>query len=293
MNKKAWEILSTDEKTALSLQLGLSKSSWESGEIMQKSHYKYLEIKYRAEHFLKLFTEHIELFDEMIPEYITGNKTVLAYFRLCLEKRMKPMEAILELGKTERVTKNTLNEKIVAQMAEWEKSNGAYELTVFNLIKEFDRWNNFRILPKEIQEPSAYKRRIKNFYKKQLKVITTLNTLSLDKIAKLYKLKRSQTFLPVMYDGQPQVWPIKLNSNSVKILSDLGLYIFDSLQPAQEYINNIDAYIGKGKKACTDGLDFWPKHRELIKKAANYEDVQKITPSRRYLQMALSKLEYL
>ena len=52
MNKyqqKAWDCLTPTEQQSLFLQLSESKSSWEAGEILRLSHYKYLEIKERSE----------------------------------------------------------------------------------------------------------------------------------------------------------------------------------------------------------------------------------------------------
>ncbi len=42
-----------------------------------------------------------------------------------------------------------------------QKSTNKGEKDLFDLIIEFDRWNNFRILPKNWQQPSAFKRRNK------------------------------------------------------------------------------------------------------------------------------------
>jgi hypothetical protein len=295
MNKRAWALLSEDEKLALSLQLGLNKSSWESGEIMKKSHYKYLEIRYRAEHFLKMFTERLDLFDCLIPKDINGPKIVIEYLRLCLEKRCKPAQALEEVSKSQsaRVTKSMINDHLIELLPKWENSENAYDRSTFEFVKEYDRWNNFRILPKEIQEPSAYKRRIKNTYKKHVRVIGHINPLSLEKLKKLYAIKKSQYFLPILVEGKGEIWPVKLNEASSKLFNSIGLYIFTNKQEAQEYIESIETYISKGKKECTDGLDFWPKYRELIKKAKNYQEVQNITPSRKYLMMALSKIEFL
>jgi hypothetical protein len=48
LTSKAWGLLTEEEQTALKLQLGLGKSSWQASEIMGKAHYKYLEIKKRG-----------------------------------------------------------------------------------------------------------------------------------------------------------------------------------------------------------------------------------------------------
>jgi hypothetical protein len=298
LNPDAWNMLTEPEKTALTLQHGMQKSSWQSGEIMDRSHYKYLEILYRAQQFLKMFTEHVELFDCLIPEYVNGSKMVITYFKLCIEQRLKPMDALEKLRETKsngRVIKAILNEKIIETLETWEASESAYDNTCHQLVKEFDRWNNFRILPKQIQEPSAFKRRIKNTYKKQIKITSTINTLSLDKLIKMYKTKAAGDYAwwPLIYNKEPMVVPIKLNQQSEKIFNSLSFYLYKSKPDAVSYIEAISEYTSKKKKACTDGLDFWPVYREVIKKAKNYDHIQKITPTRRFLQVALSKLEYL
>lgn len=296
VNKLAWETLTEDEKTALTLQLGMQKSSWESGEIMTRSHYKYLEIKYRAEFFLKFFTEHIDVFGRLIPDELTGDKLIIKFIRLCIEKRHKPMQAMEILNQEEevKVHKSEVNERLIAQMKQWEKLDEAFGKITFDFIKEFDRWNNFRILPKSIQEPSAYKRRLKNVYKKHLKIITCIHPLSLAKLLKLYETNRNPyLYMPVIKEGVGYIHKMKVNQQSLSIINDIGLYLFKEIKDAQEYLGEIEGYVSKKKKECTDGLNFWPKYRELIRKADNYYEVQKITPTRRYLQLALQKLTYL
>ena len=297
MNKEAWQTLTEDERSALTLQLGMNKSSWESGEIMSRSHYKYLEIKYRAEHFLKMFTEHIEVMDRLIPDSLSGDILVIKFFRLCIEQRKKPIVAIKQINSENegaRIQKSIMNEKIVTQMYKWEKSDVAISKVIYDFIKEFDRWNNFRILPRSIQEPSAYKRRIKNVYKKHLKIITSMNPLSSNQLLKLYETKKSPyLYMPLIRNGEGSIHKMKTNKQSMAIINEIGLYLFKELEDANEYLQEVELYVGKGKKECTDGLNFWPKYRDCIKKAHNYSEVQKITPTRRFLQLALDKLTYL
>lgn len=290
----AWAILTLDEQTALGLHLGMNKSSWEVGEIMDKSHYKYLEIKYRAQHFLKLFSDHIDLFDSIIPRYLKGDKVVLMYFKLCIERRQKPLYAITEIAKEHgKIHKANLNLRIIKQLRDWQKEDDQFAGAFFELVKEFDRWNNFRILPKEIQEPSAFKRRIKNFYKKQIKTLKILHPLAITKLKKLYETKNSPSTHLALLTPLPEAIKVKQNKGSMEIINNLGLYTFKSKPLATEYITLIYHYLNKDKKGCNDGLDFWPKYRELIKKADNYEVVLKISPVRKHLIMAMQKLEYL
>ena len=294
LNQRAWRMLSEDERTALSLQHGMDKSSWQSGEIMSKSHYKYLEIKYRAEFFLKLFTEHLELYEEVIPDYVTGDKIVLTYFNLCISKRLKPIPALSvitqEFGK---IPKLLLTDRIIQQFKKWAKEDNVYNHSTMNLVKEFDRWNNFRILPKEIQEPSAYKRRVKNSYKKQIKTTCGIHVLAIDKIKKLYETTKSPSmYLPLISENKPIILRLKINKGSLGIVNTIGIYTFKNHNDADFYIQSIFNYIYKGYKQCTDGLDFWPKYRDITQRAYNYQEVMKITPSRKYLQYAMQKLKF-
>ncbi len=294
INQQAWALLSQDEKTALSLQLGMTKSSWESGEIMNKSHYKYLEIKYRGVQFLKMFTEHLEVFDEIVPNYVKGDGLVIKYLKLCLEKRMKPIPAMVVLSQEfGRVSKAILNEKITNQFKKWETEDNAIHQTVMNLVKEFDRWNNFRILPKNIQEPSAFKRRVKNAYKKQIKATCSLHELAIEKIQKLYGTKKSPSmYLPLISNSKPIILRIKINNGSMNVVNTISLYTFKSQEDATNYTNAIFEYLGKGKKDCIDGLTFWPKYRDIIQRAVNYQKIMQINPSRKYLQLAMEKLNF-
>lgn len=294
LNSKAWDLLLDDEKMALSLQLGMEKSTWESGEILNRSHYKYLEIKYRAEYFLKTFTEHLDLFHEVFPDYISGNKMVIQYFKFCVVKRYKPLKALDFLSKEfPKISKKSLNEQIIITLKKWDREDNAYNKAVMELVKDFDRWNNFRILPKEIQEPSAFKRRIKNVYKKQIRVLKSIHPIALEKLRKLYETRNPPYVYVPIFIPEPQIYRMKINKGSMAIFNSLGMYTFKDKNMALKYINEINLYMLKGKKDCLDGLDFWPKYRDLIKRAYNYHAVMQITSSRKHLQLAMEKFQLL
>lgn len=286
------EILLPDEKVSLGLQHNMQKSSWQAGEIMGKSHYKYLEINYRATHFIKLFKEYLDLFGDIIPEYVTGDEKVKTYFRLCIKKRMKPGQAIAELG---NIKKKQLDALIIKTLQDWSDPEKPNEFQAFNLVKEFDRWNNFRILPQSCQEPSAYKRRVKNIYKRQVKMLGKLPPLSIDKITELCKASNNfmpKAYLPLITPKGPTVLMAKGNPRTIQLATEINLYIFSDKDSAKKYIEAVHRYISVTFRECTDGLEFWPKYRELIKKALNYDSIQKITPSRKYLEMAMKNLEF-
>ncbi len=307
LNKAVFKYLTNDEKTALSLQIGLDKSTWESGEIMGKSHYKYLEIKYRAEYFVKFFSSYIRLYDRLVPEddMFDAEHPVRIYFRMCIEERKKVITAFESMkiyiksapeiptgvkANIHRLTKAQLNEKIIKLVKHWETSDNAYHKSFLTLIKEFDRWNNFRILPKELQEPSAFKRRVKKTYKKHLEVITLMNEITLRFIRKKYKASSQDE---VMYfPCMGGVVPLKKQPFLIKQLTSVGLYLFDEYDWANDYLQNLKDYLSVPNKSCKDGLVFWPKYREQIRRAFNYMEINNINPDRKYLRMAINKQEF-
>jgi len=297
INQKAWAILSENEKTSLSLQFVDDKSSWEAGEIMDKSHYKYLEIKYRAQKFLKMFTEHFDLYADLMPD-IKGEAAVKKYLELCMGKRMKPMEAIAILNDNnyDRVyTRVGMNERLANQINKWGRSEDPYTLHMFNLVKEFDRWNNFRILPREVQEPSAFKRRVKNMYKKHLRVLREIPSISLEKLIKISKPKKGDPigYMPIITkDRKVKVVKVRMVRTMTDIYNDICLYTFDSEQKAFDYIRPVYEYLSIGKKECKDGINFWNVYREKIQTATNYTEIQNITATRSHLEMAYSKLVF-
>lgn len=297
VNLDAWAILLPDEQTALSIQLGENKSSWQVGEMMDKSHYKYLEIKYRAEKFLKMFTEYLELYQSVIPPYVTGDEVALEYFRYVVIDRNKPEIAFNKLRTKFGISrkKKELNARLLKVLQEWKDTNDAHCKSALELILDFDRWNNFRVLPREIQEPSAFKRRLKNRHKKHLNTLTRIHPLALMKLEKVYKTKKAPyNFLPLISGEDFFVLKVKDTKRANEDFNNLGFYIFKDEQLAKEYIEACHAYqFKKGYRECRDGLDFWPKYRDYIKGSINYEQIQQITPSRKFLDIAMEKLKFI
>lgn len=296
INKKAWDNLVEPERTALSLQLGMDKSSWEAGEIMKRSHYKYLEIKYRAEYFLKLFTKHFQLFGELIPEQTPFETSIVKdYLKFCIEKRIKPSEALEEMAKVRkgRVKKDILDKALIKQLKHWGESQDVFGRTVFDLVMDFDRWNNFRILPKEIQEPSPYKRRAKKVFRAQLRILKNFPELSLKHLKKLFETNSEEClYLPIVENETPLILKIRTNPTYLAMLDDICLYYFRTEDTAREYIGIAMDYIYNENRSCKDGLEFWPKFREIVKDALNYNKIHNLTPNRKFLEMAINKIEY-
>ena len=93
-NDKAWNILTDEERLVLNLSAVHGKSSWEIGEIVQKAHFKLLEIQKRCVKFFEMFTTHYETYGVLFPDESVVGKDFREYFQGVIEQRLTPKEAI-------------------------------------------------------------------------------------------------------------------------------------------------------------------------------------------------------
>jgi hypothetical protein len=289
--QKAWKILTDEEKMALSLSLSHGKSTWEAGEIMGKAHYKYLEIRQRAEKFLKLFTDYFEIYDYLIPVGSILDKDFKQYIRFTLENRLPIKRATLEMGSDIYGKIKSREIEILREVQSLKGSKFVQDNNLYHLIMDFDRWNNFRILPLSIQEPSAFKRRNKHKLRKLVNLFTSLHPLSILKIKQIYEVKRKGMakncfFLPLITVNDlslTQIIAVPNNTKNLRVMNNLILYIFRDAGDAKRFLEIITLYIEKDYKHCRDGQKFWPEFRILTKKAINYDIIQNISPTRKYV----------
>lgn len=300
INPEAWNLLREDERTSISLSLGHNKSSWEAGEIMQKAHYKYLEIQARAEKFLRMFTQHYQEYGRLIPLSVKIPLHLVEYLNCTIEKRMsiKDTSNYLYDGRY-KVTSSRdrlLEETMRDLMAKTEKPYK--DLT--HIILEFDRWNNYRILPRVIQEPSAFKRRNKSRELKHLKNLQGIPDFSIVKLVERYEYmgSRKSIYIPLLtayYGDFYYILKVEHKANNVNQLSRLGLFVFLTPTDAEEFAELISDYTlrkkGHRDNKVMNGQRFWPKFRVQMKKAINHEILNNIIPSRKFLENAYFEVE--
>lgn len=297
-NEQAWGILREDEKLALTLKHGHGKSTWEAGEIMDKAHYKFLEIEARAKKFLKLFTEHFDTFGKLIPDGVRMEDRFRTYIELVIGKRESIPEAIYGVGDTVFSILSFRERLVIEEMEKMLRVDKVTYRSLALLILEFDRWNNYRILPREIQEPSAFKRRNKKNDIKNIKNIWELNSYVVELIHKRYQVPENDTGR-LMYVPLPsRLLPVekymlvsKFSEKSIRELTKLGLYVFSKKVFAQEFLELIISYKAGNFKHPKEGLKFWPKYRLSTKNALNYNFIQKRIASRKFLDSALRDLD--
>jgi hypothetical protein len=294
---RIWNLLTKDEKLALSLKYGHNKSSWESGEIMKRAHYKYLEIEARALAFARILSEHLRIYNEIIPKYIKMDKRIRQYFKLTIVKRMRVVDAVKEINDVEFNIMSVRDRIIIEQMKKFLRARKVMVTNFATMIFDFDRWNNFRILPREIQEPSAFKRRNKNSDKRNIKNILSINSFVIEQIIKTYEFNGDSEkilWLPIYsryLEQDNSIIRIRREPAIIRKLSNIGLYLFPRKEHAEDFYKLLDEYDIENPKHCKDGQRFWPKYRLVIRNSLNFNRIQKIIPSRKYLETALRDMD--
>lgn len=291
INKQAWAVLASDEKLAITLILAEGKSTWQAGEIMGKAHYKFLEIYQRGKKFLEMFTNHYHLYNELFfPEDSTISQELKTYIHWVIEKRSSISTATSKIKDTSYHSKKFRDKCFVTEINLLGKSGRTSDNNLYHLILDFDKWNNYRVLPTDLQEPSAFKRRNKNRLKKHIRDLVTINPLAIRFLEKKFKYEPNTKGVKVYHvpllisapKGKYKFLPIKPTIPTIKYFADLGLFVFHKEDLAKNYVEILLDYYNKEDRTCKDGLDFWPNYRELIQKSVNYAQVNHISDSRKF-----------
>lgn len=293
LNKKAWKILRDDEKTSLSLSLGHGKSSWESGEIMGRAHFKYLEIQKRAAKFLEIFTNHFQKYGELIPSDLDLPFSFTEYLNLTMISRHNISTAVKQMESKKYLVTSVRTRLITKEIESLKASPKQSAEDLYNLIMDFDRWNNFRILPINLQEPSAYKRRNKARNIKHLKNITSLPIFSILRLTEKFYYsgkKYPKAYLPLFSNSVEngyKIIPIKDSKKNLGKVTAIGLFIFKEQRIADEFCVLVREYFITGNKTCSRGQAFWPEFRRYMGLAMNHKELENIHKSRTYLDNAI------
>lgn len=276
INDLAWVMLTDEEKMALSLQLGYGKSTWEAGEIMGKAHYKYLEIKQRGEKLLLLFTDYLEAHQSIIPLSLEGD--IPDNTKKLLNSLIGQRVAIKESTTLAGFKSPKQRDEAITTFLEYCKSNldRADVYSLLELVLTYDRWNSFRVLPQKYQEPSAYKRRNKNRYKKSIRRLRDANTLIFERLPILFPHTKPSplVYIPYIKHKKSELITVGDNPQLWARLTAQGLYGFSSKAEAIAYTELLVSFIYIKNPTCRQGLVFWPAYRQLIEKAVNFKELE-------------------
>jgi hypothetical protein len=297
-NEKVWEILTEDEKSALLLSINHGKSTWQAGEIMNKAHYKYLEIQARANQFFKMFTEYFRETNNLrIPESCNLSPDFRDFIIATIFERKTSKEAIDSIQNSPFIISSARDRIMGEYLNKLGNSDDFHDNLLYDLIIEFDRWNNFRVLPIVLQEPSAFKRRNKNRLIKHLKNLARLDEYHVTRFMGKFKETKNRkgyyvALISDNFDYGYEVVKITRKPRLLEYISkDLRIYIFKEQIEADEFGLLVTTYLGNKERDCRVGQVFWAKYRNCIAGAHNYLEVNNIIPRRKNLENAFKDMD--
>lgn len=286
--KRALTHLVPDEEAAVTLKNVHKKSTWQAGEVLGKAHYKYLEIVGRGEQFLRMFSKHYSMFKNFFPDEVTINPSVKEYLQLVLLERRNPRRIRLLLSSMQFRDKKFRDTTLTIQIRKWQNSKSPIENYFAEMILEFDRWNNWRILPETLQLPHAFKRRQKNVHKKKLLYSIRLEESKIKDLKKYFKLKKSEDISKAAWvylfknvvTQEYEIIPVVVTPDSKKVFSMLFLPMYESQKACEKAVFLILNYVlqTNPKDRVKSGLAFWPTFRDYQKDTYNEADILNLSP---------------
>lgn len=288
--EQAWDCLTKKEQDSLFLNISRGLSTRRTGEILGVSHYKYLEMKARAEKFFKMFSDYFYLHPSLIRPGAPLTEAFKDYLYGCILKRLPKDEAINYAGDSAWVLKEFNTKKITVNMERLSRSEDPWDKDLYTLIMEFDRWNSFRILPQLLQAPSAYKRRTNKKYKIYLRYLHRIPDFKIRYILDTYWKKRGDrryiALVSSIFEYGYQVVPVGKSDKITDSLTGMKIYIFDEQLDAEDFGVQVSRYFEIGDPHS--GLKFWKTFNELIEKAINYREINNMSFSVEGLDNAYS-----
>ena len=282
--QKAWNCLTKIEQQSLFLHTSEGKSSWEAGTMMNISHYKYIEIRERSEKFFRMFADFFEKHPSIFRPDCPCERTFQDFIEGVIEHRLKKRDAVAYMGDSTQQLPKVNRKNLIRNMKYLKESENSWDLDTRRLIFEFDRWNNFRILPSILQQPSAFKRRLNKKDKIYIKyLLERIPTFVLEKLKErfYYKVKPSKKKLwvtlisPDLYTDGYYLLPIRPEKEVLEEMNRFYIYIFEDREDADTFGYLVTSFYERTAKVIA-GQKFWPEYRYLVKKAINYNAINNI-----------------
>lgn len=280
--EKAWNCLTKLEQDAIFLVLGEGKTTWEAAQILNVTHYKYLEMKERAEKFFRLFGDFFERHEAIFRPDCPCEPQFRDFIESLLEQRSSIVEARLNSGDSAHLIPSVTRRCINRNMRWLLDTGNIWDKDTRNLILEFDRWNTFRILPVMLQQPSAYKRRINRKHKAYIKyILHKLPEWAVDRIKERFwykskKKSKEKLWISLFYTSDIKhykVISVKPDPEVVKSLTKFYIYVFKTQDEADTFGFLVSQFRNKSNKNIRVSQKFWPEYRLIVSQAVNYNTI--------------------
>lgn len=272
----AWDCLTSQEQNSLLLTLSQGLSTWQASEALGMTHYKYLELKSRSETFFKMFSDYFYKHPSLIPPRAPLSDPFKYYLEGTILKRKSKNDALVYAGDSKWYLREIKSKSIELNMNKLRETNDEWCKDLYSLVMEFDRWNNFRILPPSLQAPSAYKRRSIKKYKIYLRFLYSIPDFRIKSlIHKYYNPGRKRWYIAListMFKEGYKLIPVAAKKQNFKDLTNSKIYLFETKEEAESfalYASRFFIYTSDIKA----GQNYWPGFQSTIEVALNYKEI--------------------
>lgn len=289
--EKAWSWLTKDEQDSLLLTLTQGLSSWRASEALGITHYKYLELKARSEKLFRLFCDYLEIHHNLIPPRAPIGEHFRDFITGCIEKRLSKNDAVIYGGDSKWYLREILANQLRFNMDNLRNSSDKWCNDLYALILEFDRWNNFRILPLDLQAPSPYRRRSQKKYKIYLRFLFQIPDFKINSLILQYNNPgRGRHYIAVIsliFPKNYKLIPVSRSQKITKELSKKRIYVFENKGDAETFGLLASQYYTYTQNIKT-GQRFWNNFYDAIEKAVNFKEINHIDFNINLLEKAYS-----
>lgn len=272
----AWDCLTKQEQDSLFLNISQGISARKVSEMMEIPFYKYLELKARSEKLFKLFSDYFEIYPDLIRPHAPISNRFRDYLYGCILKRLSRDDAAIYTGDSTWLVAPVSNDRITRGIENLRASDNKWDKDLYALIIEFDRWNSFRILPRMLQAPSAYKRRLSKKHKVYINYLHRVPDFKIRAMVDMYwrngkpENRYFVAFISSIFSDGYSVVPIMKNKKVVDDITKNKIYIFEKKEDASIFGVLVSRYsISTTDKGAAQF--YWREYREVIQKAINYK----------------------
>lgn len=272
---KAWSCLTKEEQDSLFLNISQGLSTRKVGDILNMSHYKYLELKARAEKFFKMFSDYFYKHPDLVRPGAPITEGFRDYLYGLIYKRLPKEEAATYAGESLWHIQSYNFDKTKRNMERLKESKNEWDQDLYKLIMEFDRWNSFRVLPRALQAPTPYRRKSNRKYKAYMKYLHRIPYFKIQYlIDTFWKKSGPVNFIALVSEKFKfgyQVVPISKEENVTKLMSNSKIYVFNTRVNAEDFGLQVSNFFYIGNVQA--GIKFWNHFNDIVKEAINYDAI--------------------
>lgn len=253
--------------------------------ILQLAIYKVREHHLRAVYLFKMFTDFFEKWPSIFRPGGIVTQEFQDFILVSIKERLTPALAAKKTNKGTWKNTGIRNSQVIKAVTDLKSSHDEWDRDTWNLILEFDRYNNARILPPVLRRATPYPRKRQRQYLNQMVKARNLPEATVQFLLKQPRPKSGAYYFAVFPQGE--LYKVVATSAGDKRLlnqlTSIGLYVFNTRVEAETYAVTVLRILNEGvsqKRTNADGTkayEDWAYYRNLIRAAVNFEDLNNIT----------------